>query len=264
MKTSSVDEQRRERRGEDFGMSSVLSQVMHNQFQMTLAQFKQAELSPESPLKTLMRANVGRVSEAAPLNENPANLSTRPMVALDLSHLRGAGALSGTATHEAGASDGLASLQLQSAVPAFSSGARGEFQDVVQEASQKYGVPVSLINAVIKQESAFNPKAESHCGAQGLMQLMPATAKAYGCADSFDARQNVMAGTRFLGDLLSMYKGDVELALAGYNAGPGNVAKYGGQVPPFAETKNYVAKVQGYYQENRVAMDRGTAKFAKS
>ena len=96
------------------------------------------------------------------------------------------------------------------------------------------------------------------------MQLMPATGKAYGCTDPFDARQNVMAGTRFLGDLLSMYKGDVELALAGYNAGPGNVAKYGGQVPPFKETQNYVVKVQEYYQSNMATMDRNGAKFAKA
>lgn len=265
MKTSYIDDQRRERRGEDSGMSGVLSQVMHSQFQMTLAQFKQAELPPESPLMSLLRTNLSRTSESAPLTQNPANLSTRQLAPLDVSHVRGSAASVATAPMpEAGATESVGNLQLQSAVAASSSGGKEEFQGIVQEASQKYGVPVSLINAVIKQESAFNPQAVSHCGAQGLMQLMPKTAKAYGCADSFDAKQNVMAGTRFLGDLLSMYKGDVELALAGYNAGPGNVAKYGGQVPPFAETKNYVVKVQEYYQANRLAMDRETAKFSKA
>lgn len=124
------------------------------------------------------------------------------------------------------------------------------YQELVAEASQTYGVPVPLINAIIKQESAFNPDAKSHCGAMGLMQLMPATAKDLGCKDAFDPRENIMAGTKYIGQMLKRFDGDVSLATAAYNAGPGNVRKYGNQVPPFKETQNYVAKVGKYYKEN--------------
>lgn len=142
------------------------------------------------------------------------------------------------------------------------SSADGRFQDIVQEASRKHGVPVALINAVMKQESACNPQARSHAGAMGLMQLMPGTAKDYGCANAYDPYENVMAGTAFLSDLLKMYDGNVDLALAGYNAGPGNVKKYGNQIPPFRETQDYVTKVKGYYQTNLRMMDQQSNQFS--
>jgi len=120
---------------------------------------------------------------------------------------------------------------------------------IFESASNKYGVPVNLLKSVAKAESNFNTNAQSSAGAQGIMQLMPSTAKSLGVTDSFDAKQNIMGGAKLLGQLLDKYDGNTELALAAYNAGSGNVAKYGG-IPPFKETQNYVKKVMGYCGNN--------------
>lgn len=116
---------------------------------------------------------------------------------------------------------------------------------IFQEAANTYGVSVNLLKAVGMAESNFNQYAQSGAGAQGVMQLMPATAAGLGVTDPFDARQNIMGGAKLLAQNLSMYGGNIDLALAAYNAGPGNVAAYGG-IPPFAETQNYVVKVKQY------------------
>lgn len=116
---------------------------------------------------------------------------------------------------------------------------------IFEEASQKYGVPLTLLKAVGKAESNFNANAVSGAGAQGVMQLMPATAKSLGVEDPFDARSNIMGGAKYLSEKLNLYNGDIDLALAAYNAGSGNVAKYGG-VPPFAETRNYIKRIREY------------------
>ncbi len=116
---------------------------------------------------------------------------------------------------------------------------------IFAEAASQYGVPLSLLKAMGKAESGFDANAVSPAGAQGVMQLMPSTAKALGVEDPFDARSNIMGGAKYIAQKLRQYNGDVDLALAAYNAGSGNVAKYGG-IPPFAETKNYISRIKGY------------------
>lgn len=126
-----------------------------------------------------------------------------------------------------------------------------DLMSIFQEAAQTYGVDVNLLTAIARQESNFTATATSSSGAMGIMQLMPATAQGLGVNDAYNPYENIMGGTKYISQLLSRYNGDVSLALAAYNAGSGNVAKYGG-IPPFAETQNYVSKVLGYYQDSTV------------
>ena len=116
-----------------------------------------------------------------------------------------------------------------------------------EEASEKYNVDVKLLKAIAHAESNFNPNATSSSGAMGVMQLMPSTAKSLGITDAYNAYDNIMGGAKVIAEHLANYNGDVSLALAAYNAGSGNVAKYGG-VPPFTETQNYIKKVLAYYE----------------
>lgn len=117
---------------------------------------------------------------------------------------------------------------------------------IIFEAGEKQGIDPRFLHAVIWQESKYQLKAKSHAGAQGLMQLMPATAKRFGCDDPHDAVENIEAGTKYLSWLLKRFEGNVELALAGYNAGEGSVDKYDG-IPPYNETQNYVKIISKRY-----------------
>ena len=121
-----------------------------------------------------------------------------------------------------------------------------EFEGLISEHAAVNDVNPDLVRAVIQAESAFNPRARSHKGAMGLMQLMPATAAEYGVRDAYDPAENIRAGVAYLKSLLTRFSNNVELALAAYNAGPGAVQKYGGAVPPYRETRNYIARIKGH------------------
>lgn len=122
-----------------------------------------------------------------------------------------------------------------------------EYETIIKTSAARYGINPSLIKAVIHAESGYDPNAVSRKGASGLMQLMPGTAKTLKVSNSFDPKDNVEGGVKYLKFLLDTFKGDVSLALAAYNAGLSNVAKYGG-IPPYAETRTYVNKVLSYMQ----------------
>ena len=128
------------------------------------------------------------------------------------------------------------------------SGSTTDIDSLIETYSQKNGLDSAFVKAVIKQESGFQPKVTSHCGAMGLMQLMPATANAMGVKDAYDPEQNIAGGTKYLKGLLDRFGGDKSLALAAYNAGPNAVAKYNG-IPPYKETQNYVKNIMSMYQK---------------
>ena len=121
-----------------------------------------------------------------------------------------------------------------------------EINALIEQYSEKNGLDADFVRAVVKQESGFNENATSRCGAMGLMQLMPWTAKGLGVTNAYDPEQNVAGGTKMLSNLLKTYGGDKQLALAAYNAGGGAVKKYGG-IPPYKETQNYVKNVLSIY-----------------
>lgn len=124
---------------------------------------------------------------------------------------------------------------------------RVKINKLIDEYSQKYGLDSDFVKAVVKQESGFNEKATSKCGAMGLMQLMPGTAKALNVNDPYNARDNIEGGVKYLKGLMDRFDGDMKLALAAYNAGPNAVKKYNG-VPPYNETQNYVKNIMSMYQ----------------
>ena len=132
---------------------------------------------------------------------------------------------------------------LNYSIPALPTSTPGKFEDIIQAAAEQFNVPSKLISSVIQHESNFDVTAQSNAGASGLMQLMPSTAKWLGVKNVWDPTENIMAGTKYLRQMLDKYDGDTTLALAAYNAGPGNVDKYNG-IPPFKETQNYVKKIQ--------------------
>ncbi|MEA3402282.1 MAG: lytic transglycosylase domain-containing protein [Armatimonadota bacterium] len=124
----------------------------------------------------------------------------------------------------------------------------GPFDDIIRHAAESYGLGEDLLHAVIQAESGYNPRCTSSAGAVGLMQLMPGTARALGVSDAYDPVQNVLGGARYLREQLDRF-GDLSLALAAYNAGPGAVQRHGG-IPPYRETQGYVRRVLRYLRES--------------
>lgn len=128
----------------------------------------------------------------------------------------------------------------------------GRYDDAIEKTARDYDVDPALVQAVIHAESAFNPQAVSSKGAQGLMQLMPETAREVGVGNALDAEQNIRGGVNYLARMLSLHDGDLRLATAAYNAGPGAVRRHGG-IPPYAETRAYVKRVGILHERYRLA-----------
>ena len=126
--------------------------------------------------------------------------------------------------------------------------AKRTYDPVVRKIAQKHGVEAELIHAIIRAESNYDSFATSDKGAMGLMQLMPATARAYGVKDFYDPEQNIEGGTKYLKDLIKLYNGTTRLVLAAYNAGQEAVKKYKG-IPPYAETRDYISRIQASYKK---------------
>lgn len=124
---------------------------------------------------------------------------------------------------------------------------REDIENLINKYAQKNNLDPDFIKAVVKQESGFNPDAKSKCGAMGLMQLMPQTAKGLGVIDAFDPEQNIDGGTRYLKSMMNRFNNDPKLALAAYNAGPAAIQKYG-DIPPYRETQNYVKNILSSYE----------------
>ena len=157
--------------------------------------------------------------------------------------------------------DGSLAFQDVFASRASLSSGSADLDAIFEAAGQKYNVPPNLLKAIAKVESNFRPNATSPKGAMGIMQLMPGTARGLGVTDAYDPEQNIMGGAKYIRQQLDKFGGDVRLALAAYNAGPGAVVKYDG-IPPYKETQNYVPKVMGYYQGGDIVA--GTVNFNSS
>lgn len=127
-------------------------------------------------------------------------------------------------------------------------GRADKYSPYVEQAARQYRLPKALLQAVITVESAYNPSAVSPAGAQGLMQLMPATAQRFGVRNSFSPHENILGGSRYLRYLMNLFDNNLSLALAAYNAGEGAVMKYGNTIPPYIETQKYVRKVMHYHR----------------
>jgi soluble lytic murein transglycosylase-like protein len=138
----------------------------------------------------------------------------------------------------------------QSEGVAGAAGDGGEYDSVIEQAAERYGIDPAVLHGLIQQESGFDPGAQSSAGASGLTQLMPGTASSMGVANPLNPTESIEGGARYLSQLMSQFGGNTEDALAAYNAGPGAVQQYGG-IPPYAETQSYVSKVLGYAEAYR-------------
>lgn len=128
-----------------------------------------------------------------------------------------------------------------------------ELEAIFQKAADTYNISLDLLKAVAKAESDFNPNCTSSSGAMGIMQLMPGTAKELGVSNAYDPEENIMGGAKYLAENLEIFKGDVSLSLAAYNAGRGAVERYNG-IPPYKETQNYVKKILGFLEDSNITI----------
>jgi soluble lytic murein transglycosylase-like protein len=154
------------------------------------------------------------------------------------------------ALQAATAADASSPATAQSEGLAGAAGDGGEYDSVIEQASERYGIDPAVLHGLIQQESGFDPSAQSSAGASGLTQLMPGTASSMGVANPLNPTESIEGGARYLSQLMSQFGGNTEDALAAYNAGPGAVQQYGG-IPPYAETQSYVSKVLGYAETYR-------------
>lgn len=199
--------------------------------------------TPLAPPVTAAPATAVAGTDGLPVLD-PSRLGGTPFAALVQAALAGGRAQPPTD------GDGIAYAQASQPANAPAPMAPEEIDRLVSANAATWNVDPSLIKAIIANESGFNANATSGAGAQGLMQLMPGTASGLGVTNSYDPAQNVWGGTRYLRGLLDRFGGNVELAVAGYNAGPGAVEKYSG-VPPYAQTQNYVQNVLASYEKYR-------------
>jgi len=185
-----------------------------------------------------------------------------PKVALKSTRRKGTANWSPDAagTSSPGALTALTSMSVSHSLDGFTTG-NAEVDSFIVQSGSRHGVDPVLLYAIMHQESTFKAKAVSPKGARGLMQLMPGTAARYGVTNIFDPRQNIDGGARYMKFLLNLFDGDVNLALAGYNAGEGAVMKYGYRVPPYSETQEYVRRISRRYALMR---DPFTARNANS
>jgi soluble lytic murein transglycosylase-like protein len=135
------------------------------------------------------------------------------------------------------------------------------YNPIVQRVADKHRVDPELIHAIIRAESDYDSFALSEKGAMGLMQLMPDTATQYGVGNVFDAAQNIEGGTKYLKDLIRLYNGKTKLVLAAYNAGQEAVKKYGGKIPPYQETRDYISRIMARYNKSEIRSARAVVKI---
>lgn len=207
-----------------------------------LQQLGQSLAAPDPDKKTSSENKADSdVSPAAPVREDSADSTKTPSAKTDSADSTKTSSAKTGSSDSAAASDDAAKASSVLNCPS-------SLEKYFTDAAEKYDVDVALLEAIAKAESNFSANAKSSAGAIGVMQLMPATASSLGVSNSYDARSNIMGGAKLISQLLDKYDGDISLALAAYNAGSGNVAKYGG-IPPFTETQNYVKKVTKYYEQ---------------
>lgn len=204
----------------------------------------QQPVSTENMVETFqdVLANIQRTSQAMAVDALLLAQSTGAVSTETVQMLLGFNPLTGETVNRTTEASGTQTASQNSGVSC-----PDNLESYFKEASEKYNVDINLLKAIAKAESNFNAKAVSSAGAMGIMQLMPSTAKSLGVSNAYNAYENIMGGAKLIASNLKKYNGDVSLALAAYNAGGGNVDKYGG-IPPFKETQNYVKKVLNYYK----------------